>query len=167
MIISVYAIPGKQYTEPLPSTLNRLRPDEMVQQIKSAVLHYFEMTPDEVFRKCRKRELVLARQIMHYLAKKYTSLSLIGIGAEFPHKLAFDHTSVRHSIETVLNLMETDANVRSQVNAIEFNMGCDHNERVVIVTNQQQIKTIVKKELVEQLRSMTISEHEKVMSKYS
>jgi hypothetical protein len=63
--------------------------------------------------------------------------------------------------------METDANVRSQVNAIEFNMGCDHNERVVIVTNQQQIKTIVKKELVEQLRSMTISEHEKVMSKYS
>lgn len=167
MIISVYAIPGKKFTEPLPSTIARIKPDEMVTLIKESVLHFYNLRAEHVFRKCRKRELVLARQVMHYLAKKYTSMSLIGIGQEFPHKLPFDHTSVRHSIQTVIDLMETDKNILSQVNTIEFNMGCDKDERMVVVTPTKQIKTIVNLQVQPQVaKIITMSEQEKVMSKY-
>ena len=125
------------------------------------------MTPEQVFRKCRKRELVLARQIMHYLAKKYTAMSLIAIGEHFPNKYPFDHTSVRHSITTVMNLMATDKNILAQVNSIEFNMGVDKDERVVIVTPTKQIKTVMNLPVKpEPAKIITLSEHEKVLTKY-
>jgi hypothetical protein len=167
MIISTYAIPGKKFTEPLPSTLARVKPNEMVTLIKESVLHFYNLKPEEVFRKCRKRELVVARQVMHYLAKKYTAMSLIAIGVEFPHRRPFDHTSVRHSIETVIDLMETDKNILAQVNTIEFNMGVDKDERMVIVTPTKQIKTVMNlPSKPEAAKVITLSEHEKVMSKY-
>jgi chromosomal replication initiation ATPase DnaA len=167
MQISAYAIPGKKFTEALPSTIARVKPDQMVTLIKESVLHFYNFKAEQVFRKCRKRELVLARQVMHYLAKKYTPMSLIAIGQEFPNKTAFDHTSVRHSIQTVINLMETDKTILSQVNTIEFNMGCDKEERMVIVTAAKRILTVMNLPVNPQpAKVITLSEHEKVMSKY-
>lgn len=167
MQISAYAIPGKKHTEPLPAMLQRAKPDEMVTLIKETVLHFYNLKPELVFRKTRKRQVVLARQIMHYLAKKYTQLTLVRIGEEFPNKEAFDHTTVRHSIKTVLDLQETDPSIAAQINNIEFNMGCDEYERMVIVTAGNQIKTVIKDPIKPDIaKIITLSEHEKVMAKY-
>ena len=50
----------------------------------------------------RKRNLVMARHITCYFARKYTSASLHEIGAN----LNRDHTTVIHSVKTVENIKE-------------------------------------------------------------
>lgn len=76
-----------------------------LQTIESIVCRVFGFTPQEMNKeiKHRKRELVKARQIFHYLAKKYTPMSLYQIGAYY-HK---DHATVLHSCRVVTNIVET------------------------------------------------------------
>ena len=55
--------------------------------------------------KTRKREVVEARQIAMFLAKKHTDLSLKAIGFHFGKR---DHSTVIHAITTVNDMMDTD-----------------------------------------------------------
>jgi chromosomal replication initiator protein len=59
--------------------------------------------------KTRKREIVQARQIAMYFAKKMTKSSLANIGLHCGGK---DHATVLHACRTVNNLSETDKHFR-------------------------------------------------------
>jgi chromosomal replication initiator protein len=64
----------------------------------------------------RKREVVNARQISMYLAKKYTKNSLKEIGRHFGNK---DHSTVIHSIQVVDNLLEVDKKFREDLEELK------------------------------------------------
>jgi hypothetical protein len=170
MIISVYAIPGKKFNEPLPSILNRHSPDFVVSQIKSVVLEYFGLSADQLFVRCRERDLVIPRQVMHYLVKKYTSLSLKKIGAAIPHKKNYDHTTVMYSIKTIMDLLETDENFRNQMDIIEQRLALEPEERNLLrllkVAKREAPPPAVKPEKTPVIRIETLSEQEKVERKY-
>lgn len=54
----------------------------------------------------RRREIVYPRQMCHYFAWEHTrNISLERIGEKIGNK---DHSTVLHSMKTVINLMETD-----------------------------------------------------------
>lgn len=74
------------------------------------VLRVFEMEYDVFVAKTRKREIVMARQVAHFLLKNKTKLSLSRIGLIAGAK---DHATVMHSIKTVQNAI--DINDRSIV----------------------------------------------------
>ena len=76
------------------------------------VCDYFSLPYDKLLIKTRKREVVQARQITMYLAKKFTKSSLKNIGEHFG---GFDHTTVIHSCQTVENLMDTDSEYKESV----------------------------------------------------
>jgi chromosomal replication initiator protein len=76
-----------------------------IENIQKLVCDYYHVAYERLLTKTRKREVVLARQITMYFAKKYTKQSLKTIGDHFG---GFDHTTVIHSCQTVENLMETD-----------------------------------------------------------
>jgi chromosomal replication initiator protein len=76
-----------------------------IENIQKMVCDYYHVAYERLLTKTRKREVVLARQITMYFAKKYTKQSLKTIGDHFG---GFDHTTVIHSCQTVENLMETD-----------------------------------------------------------
>jgi chromosomal replication initiator protein len=76
-----------------------------IENIQKMVCEYFHLPYDRLLAKTRKREVVQARQITMYLAKKFTKSSLKNIGEHFG---GFDHTTVIHSCQTVENLMDTD-----------------------------------------------------------
>ncbi len=60
---------------------------------------------EEIKDKCRKREIKEARQLFHYFAKKYTTLSFATI-ASYTNN---DHATVLNSIKVVNNLKETES----------------------------------------------------------
>jgi chromosomal replication initiator protein len=87
-----------------------------IENIQKAVCEHFNIAYDRVLARTRRREVVQARQITMYLAKKFTRSSLKAIGTHFG---GFDHTTVIHSVQTVENLMDTDAEYREHVQELQ------------------------------------------------
>jgi len=83
-----------------------------IENIQKMVCDYFHLPYDRLLAKTRKREVVQARQITMYLAKKFTKSSLKNIGEHFG---GFDHTTVIHSCQTVENLMDTDGEYKEHL----------------------------------------------------
>ncbi|MGC9375152.1 MAG: chromosomal replication initiator protein DnaA [Bacteroidales bacterium] len=87
-----------------------------VDYIQKVVCDYFNLSPDLLQSKTRKREIVQARQIAMYFSKALTKSSLASIGALIGGK---DHATVLHACKTVNNLMDTDKRFKSQIETIE------------------------------------------------
>jgi chromosomal replication initiator protein len=86
-----------------------------IEDIQNMVCEFYGLGYDTLLSKSRKREIVQARQITMYLAKKFTKNSLKSIGEHFAGK---DHTTVIHSCQTVENLMDTDSEYREKLEEI-------------------------------------------------
>ena len=85
---------------------------EMIAQQVSA---YYNITPDQLFTKTRKREVSDARQIVMYLAKKHANMSLIAIGT----RLARTHATVLYGCNTIEQRLGLEKKLREEVDAIE------------------------------------------------
>jgi len=75
-----------------------------IEFIQNYVCGYFEIDTNKVREKTRKQEIVEARQIAMFLAKKYTKSSLKTIGLQFGGR---DHSTVIHAISTVEERLAT------------------------------------------------------------
>ncbi len=87
-----------------------------VESIQKLVADHFAMDVEKLQGKTRKRQVVVARQLSMYLAKKLTDQSLKAIGENFGGR---DHSTVIYSINTVQDLMETDAMIKDTVVELE------------------------------------------------
>ncbi|MDO5036531.1 MAG: chromosomal replication initiator protein DnaA [Porphyromonas sp.] len=83
-----------------------------VPEILSTVCQYYNLDEEDVRGRRRKREIVQARQMVMYLAKKYTDVSLAAIGAEVGGR---DHSTVIYSVSSLSDLIETDAKIAAEV----------------------------------------------------
>lgn len=75
-----------------------------IEAIQNYVCDYFGIDTNKVREKTRKQEIVEARQIAMYLAKRFTKSSLKTIGLHFGGR---DHSTVIHAISTVEERMLT------------------------------------------------------------
>jgi len=87
-----------------------------IDYIQKVVCDYFDLPIELLKNKTRKREVVQARQIAMYFAKKMTKNSLASIGAHCGGK---DHATVLHACRTVNNLQETDKQFRGYLDDLE------------------------------------------------
>ena len=87
-----------------------------IDYIQKVVCDYFDLPIELLKSKTRKREIVQARQIAMYFAKKMTKSSLASIGAHCGGK---DHATVLHACRTVNNLQETDKHFRTYLEDLE------------------------------------------------
>jgi chromosomal replication initiator protein len=87
-----------------------------IESIQKIVSDYFQLSVDKLKHRTRKREVVQARQISMYFAKKYTKSSLQTIGHHFGGR---DHSTVIHALNTVDDLMTTDKNFHQFVDDIQ------------------------------------------------
>lgn len=76
-----------------------------IDYIQKIVSDYFQMDTETLRSKTRKRNIVQARQLAMFFAKKYTKSSLASIGSQIGDR---DHATVLHACKTVDNLLETD-----------------------------------------------------------
>ncbi len=84
--------------------------------IQKIVCDYFNLPVDSINSKTRKREIVQARQLAMYFAKKHTKASLATIGLHCGNK---DHATVLHACRTVNNLIDTDKQFRIYVEELD------------------------------------------------
>lgn len=87
-----------------------------IEYIQKVVCDYFNIPPDSINAKTRKREVAQARQLSMYFAKKYTKLPLSTIGTHCGNK---HHATVLHACRTMVNLYETDKKMKQYIDDIE------------------------------------------------
>jgi chromosomal replication initiator protein len=87
-----------------------------VEKILDDVCKYFNLDKSLIHTKSRKQEIVQARQITMYLAKKLTEYSYAHIGKIVGGK---DHATVVHACKTVKDQIEINKTYRATVEAIE------------------------------------------------
>lgn len=104
---------AKEVIKNFVSEINR---EITVEYIQGLVADHFELPVEILQGKTRKRQVVIARQLSMYLAKKLTDRSLKAIGANFGGR---DHSTVIYSCRTVQDLMETDAILKDTVSELE------------------------------------------------
>ena len=102
------------------SLINRvvLNSHPIIPIVKFTVCEHFQITPEKLVSKSRKREFALPRQVAHYIIKeKFRELfvSYQTIGTELG---GVDHATVIHSVKKVQDLMEFDDDLFSQVEKI-------------------------------------------------
>lgn len=81
------------------------------EKIIKTVCDHFDLNADGLKGRCRGKELVHARYVIFYLIRKHTSMTLKAAGLLFNR----DHTTVIHGIEHLGNIMDTEPNVRDEV----------------------------------------------------
>ena len=87
-----------------------------IENIITKVCAHFDVDTISIQSRSRKREIVQARQIAMYLAKKYTEASSAQIGSAIGKK---DHATVLHSCKMVRNQLDVDKELRAQLEDIE------------------------------------------------
>ena len=87
-----------------------------IEYIQKVVCDYFNLPIESIQSRTRKREIVQARQLTMYFAKKMTKSSLAIIGLQCGNK---DHATVLHACKTIANLNETDKQFHFWVEELE------------------------------------------------
>jgi chromosomal replication initiator protein len=104
---------AKEIVDKFARNINREITVEMIQKV---VCEYFNLKPEELKAKTRRREIVQPRQIIMYFAKKYTKASLQVIGAMCGGK---DHSTVLHACRNIEDLKDTDRQIRTYIQDID------------------------------------------------
>ena len=85
------------------------------EMVAEAVAEHFNMSPDLLYTKSRKREVSDARQIVMYLAKKIAHMPLTTIG----HKIDRTHATVIYACSNIENRLATEKKLAEDLDAIE------------------------------------------------
>jgi len=85
------------------------------EMITEAVAAHYNICPDLLFTKSRKREVSDARQIVMYLAKKVGKMPLTTIG----HKIDRTHATVIYACKNIEDRLATEKKLASDLDAIE------------------------------------------------
>ena len=88
-----------------------------IKRIQEIVCRYFNLDEALIQTKSRKQEIVQARQITMFFAKKYTDSSFAHIGKIVGGK---DHATVLHACKTVKDQIEISKPFRLTIDAIEI-----------------------------------------------
>jgi len=104
---------AKEVIRNFVSTINREITVEFIQQL---VAEHFNVPVDKLHHETRKRNIVIARQLSMFLAKKMTNKSLKTIGENFGGR---DHSTVIYSCRAVQDMMDTDIIFKDTVSELE------------------------------------------------
>lgn len=90
-----------------------------IEDIISKVCSHYNIEESTIHVKCRKREVVQARQMAMFLAKKHTDNSLSKIGKMIGNK---DHATVLHACKIIKDQIEVDKALKAELEEIEMTL---------------------------------------------
>lgn len=121
-VIAYAAIQGKEITtdlasEALQSIINEgeakpLTPNDIIEYVS----RYYQITPEDIRGKKRTKNIVFPRQVAMYLTRELTEMSFPKIGEDFGNK---NHTTVIHAYEKIADEIETDLQVKNEINQLK------------------------------------------------
>ncbi len=90
-----------------------------IKKIQDIISSYFNISIDEIQSKTRKRNVVQARHLAMYFAKKLTKNSLANIGKQIGKR---DHATVLYACRTVSDLAETNKKFKEYLEDIQYQL---------------------------------------------
>ncbi|MCX7879238.1 MAG: chromosomal replication initiator protein DnaA [Ignavibacteria bacterium] len=81
-----------------------------IDKIKNAVANYYNLNPQELESKSRRKEVTIPRQLAMYIAKEFTNITLQRIGKNFGGR---DHTTVLYAINTIERNLLVDERLKA------------------------------------------------------
>lgn len=87
-----------------------------IDRLSEVVAEEFNISKKLLKSRSRKKEILIPRQIVMYLAKEYLGMTLHKIGDYFGGK---DHTTVINSIKKIQRLLSTDRSLQKHLNSIK------------------------------------------------
>lgn len=91
-----------------------------IDDVINKVAEYFKLLPEDVTGENRRADIVLARQTVMYIAKKYFRMTYQSIGTHLGNRI---HTTVIHACEKIEQEIEKDKNLKRDINALLHDMG--------------------------------------------
>lgn len=85
-------------------------------EIVKIVAGFYNIQPEQVYEKTRKKEIVYVRQIVMYILREYFNISYPAIGKEIGGR---DHTTVIHSYERIKQHLKDDPNVSQEIDQLK------------------------------------------------
>lgn len=97
-------------------------PKRMVsfEELLEGVSKYYSVSINDMLGASRVREIVVPRQIVMYLGKKFLRMSFVSLGESFSNR---DHTTVMHSVGKIERKIEEDAQLMREIRTIEREVG--------------------------------------------
>ena len=93
------------------------KPKEITPQlIINVVSDHFGVNPEDITSKKRNSEFVVPRQVVMYLCRELTEISLVNIGKLLGKK---DHTTIMHGVTKIAEEMNTNTELRNKVDTIK------------------------------------------------
>lgn len=99
----------------LENTAEKNRRQINFEMITQSVSSYYNIDPDSLFTKDRRREISDARQMIMYLAKKHTGMKFKAIAT----RLARNHSTVMHACKTIDARLGIEKQLQKDVREIE------------------------------------------------
>lgn len=96
--------------------MSQKRPPITIERILEHTCEYFSQKTADVLSSSRKAGVVLARQVVMFLAQKHTTLSTTRIGMAVGRR---GHATVLHSCQTITHRLESDAAFRERLLELE------------------------------------------------
>lgn len=87
-----------------------------IKELIKVVCEHYNTTPEEILITRRKRDIVLPRQVIMYLADIFTNLKPKDIGHELGGK---ERTTVLHGIQTIKDLIDSDVEMRGTISELD------------------------------------------------
>ena len=106
-----------ELAEQVVGRIVELKPRERsMSDIADAVCEEFHVSPEALMSNSRQRDVVIARQVSMYLAKKYTALTMSEIGRTHGNRT---HATVMHALDVLNSTLATDVVLGQRVRHIE------------------------------------------------
>lgn len=120
-IIAYAKLSSSQITLPFAESVLKDMLDDNSQSITpdliiKVVAEYFFVSISDLLSSKRSQEIVYPRQIVMYLCRTLTDVSLSVIGKKLGNK---DHTTVMHGYEKIQRLIETDPSIKKDVEELK------------------------------------------------
>lgn len=97
---------------------NNVKPKKhlAINEVVNIVAGYYNIEPQLVYEKTRKKEIVYIRQITMYMLREFFNVSYPSIGKEVGGR---DHTTVMHSYDKIKKSMEADPNLVQDIEQLQ------------------------------------------------
>lgn len=90
------------------------------QEVLESVSRYYSVSVQDMIGQSRVREILMPRQIVMYLGKKYLRISFVRMGELFSNR---DHTTVMNAVQKIEKSMRNDAQLLREIRALEQELG--------------------------------------------
>ncbi len=123
--MNYFAIPG------LTRSFNAVTDAEKIRKLLKSICKIFNVTPEQIKSKSRKRDFVEPRHCLCFMAAGLTNLSLKYIGLFVGYK---DHSPVIHGRDTFENLCKTQITMRNSFKKVCRALHINYNKLLIGVS---------------------------------